>query len=307
MFKTGVLNRKMTELFEGKVTTFYGVRRNESAIRSNYNRTEEKTESVKIANNRMCAPILYWNDLEVWLYILANKIDFNQAYTRGYNRVGCYTCPNASIHQEMLERIYCPKEFSKWTDVLFDFATQCGISNPDDYVKLGSWKHRVGGNGTNAAHTVKVKSANCTTEENGRSYELLKDIDLGFYDLFIPFGKVIDGRKLINEKLILHLKTNEPIVSLQPLESRKIKIVTLNAKYPHQLHSRLKYQIVKWNACQKCLKCESLCKYGAISMCPKKYEVNEKKCTKCQVCVNPKYLEGGCLMTRYLRTKKEAV
>ena len=49
MFKTGALNRKMNEIFDGRVLTFYGVRRSESATRANYNRVEEKTESVKIS------------------------------------------------------------------------------------------------------------------------------------------------------------------------------------------------------------------------------------------------------------------
>ena len=106
---------------------------------------------------------------------------------------------------------------------------------------------------------------------------------------------------------VLDIKTKVPIVSLQPLGKRKIKIVTINVENPRSLHSRLAYQIVKYNACNQCLKCESLCRFGAITCKPDRYEIDDQKCKRCQSCVNPKYLCGGCLMCRYLRTKKDAV
>ena len=306
MFKTGALNRKMTEIFNGRVLTFYGVRRSESATRANYNRVEEKTESVKIANQRSSAPILYWTDLEVWLYILANKIDFNVAYRYGYNRVGCWCCPNATISSELMERIYNHKKYYKWTDYLREFGEQCGKEDLDDYVLQGRWKMRNGGLGVKASQSVKLKSTDCTAEENGKIYELQKDISENLFNLFLPFGYLQEGRKEINERLILHPTTKVPIISLQPLSDRKIKIVTINVQNPHSLHSRLAYQIVKYNACNQCLKCESLCRFGAITCTPEKYEIDNNKCKRCQACVNPKYLAGGCLMCRYLRTKKES-
>ena len=306
MFKTGALNRKMNEIFNGRVLTFYGVRRSESATRANYNRVEEKTESVKIANQRSSAPILYWTDLEVWLYILANKIDFNIAYRYGYNRVGCYCCPNATISSELMERIYNHKKFYSWTDYIREFGKQCGKEDLDDYVKQGRWKMRNGGLGVKAANSVKLKSSDCTAEENGKIYELQKDITNDLYNLFLPFGYLQEGRKEINEMLILHPTSMIPIISLQPLSKRKIKIVTINAQNPRSLHSRLAYQIVKYNACNQCLKCESLCRFGAITSKPDKYEIDSSKCKRCQAGLNPKYLYGVCLMCRYLRTKKDA-
>jgi len=306
MFKTGALNRKMNEIFNGRVLTFYGVRRSESATRANYNRVEEKTESVKIANQRSSAPILYWTDLEVWLYILANKIDFNVAYRYGYNRVGCWCCPNATISSELMERIYNHKKYYKWTDYLREFGEQCGKEDLDDYVLQGRWKMRNGGLGVKASQSVKLKSTDCTAEENGKIYELQKDISENLFNLFLPFGYLQEGRKEINERLILHPITKVPIISLQPLSDRKIKIVTINVQKPHSLHSRLAYQIVKYNACNQCLKCESLCRFGAITCTPEKYEIDNNRCKRCQACVNPNYLAGGCLMCRYLRTKKES-
>ena len=109
MFKTGPITRVINNVFgQGKILTFYGVRKCESISRSKYNRLEEHSESMKIQKQSVASPIFYWSDLDVWLYILANDLDFNDAYRLGYDRVGCvvqttvidlisfqeYTCQN---------------------------------------------------------------------------------------------------------------------------------------------------------------------------------------------------------------------
>jgi ferredoxin len=38
------------------------------------------------------------------------------------------------------------------------------------------------------------------------------------------------------------------------------------------------YQIKKYNACRRCLKCESLCRYGAISIIGGDYHISSAKC-----------------------------
>ena len=63
------------------------------------------------------------------------------------------------------------------------------------------------------------------------------------------------------------------------------------------------YQIRKFNACRKCLKCESICRQGAISITGNNYYIDPVKCVHCKMCMTAKYLEGGCMMDKYLRTK----
>ena len=52
------------------ILTFQGIRRNESASRSKY---ERETESPKISKQTVAAPIIDWIDFDVWLYILTTK------------------------------------------------------------------------------------------------------------------------------------------------------------------------------------------------------------------------------------------
>lgn len=311
MFKTGPITRVINNVFgQGKILTFYGVRKCESVSRSKYNRLEEHSESMKIQKQSVASPIFYWSDLDVWLYILANDLDFNDAYRLGYDRVGCWCCPNNGNRSHFLSRIYMPELNKKWRDFLIDFAKKIGKPDPEEYVDSGNWKARQGGSGLISAEDVKIKYTNCTTEENAKIYQLNKPIDDTFYNLFIPIGHVSKelGRKLIKEVIVLDVKTNMPILSIQPFRTHDadfaVKIKSMNVKDHSSIQKMVSYQVKKFNACRKCLKCESICKHGAISIKGGLYYINEEKCKRCKACVNQKYLSGGCLMDKYLRTIK---
>ena len=312
MFKTGPITRVLNNLYKDKdVLTFYGIRKCESVSRSKYNRVENRADSVKINKQTVASPIFYWKDIDIWLYILKEKIDFNDAYRLGYDRVGCWCCPNNGERAVFLSNIYMPEQSKIWKDFLINFAKKIGKPDPETYVETGKWKARQGGNGIRAAEDVKIKFSNCTTEENAKIYRLNKEIPDWFYNLFIPFGKLAPelGRKLVNEMIVVDIKTNIPIISIQPFSNEdydySIKIKTMNVKDHEDLQRKISYQIKKFNACRKCLKCESLCRHGAITIKGEEYYINESKCKHCKMCVSAKYLSGGCLMERYLKTKSE--
>ena len=111
----------------------------------------------------------------------------------------------------------------------------------------------------------------------------------------------------MQEVLILDVKTNIPILSIQPFSQDgyeyAVKVKTMNVKNYESLQHMVGYQVRKFNACRKCLKCESLCKAGAISISADRYYINPDKCVRCKMCVTAKYLRGGCMMDKYLRTK----
>lgn len=200
-------------------------------------------------------------------------------------------------------------EYTKWHNFLIDFAIKIGKPDPEVYVDSGKWKARQGGNGVVAANDVKIKFTNCTVEDNAKIYNLNKPVDDSFYTLFLPFGKVSKelGRKLIGEVIVLDLKNSVPIISIQPFQQQgydySVKIKTMNVAKHDDLQRMIGYQIRKFNACRKCLKCESVCDHGAIHILGDLYRIDDVKCKRCKKCINPKYLDGGCLMQRYLATK----
>lgn len=311
MFKTGPITRVLNNLYRDvNILTFYGIRKSESVSRSKYNRVEDDAEAIKIQKQKVASPIFMWKDIDIWLYILGEDIDFNDAYRLGYDRVGCWCCPNNNARAQFLSRIYMPDQSKKWRSFLIDFAKKIGKPDPEVYIDSGKWKARQGGNGISAAEDVKIRFTNCTVEDNAKVYKLYRPIDNDFIQMFIPFGIVAKelGRKMINETIVLDIKTNTPIISIQPTNQDgydySVKIKTMNVEKHDDLQRMIGYQIRKYNACRKCLKCESLCKFGAITISGEEYRINSEKCRRCKMCVSAKYLNGGCMMDKYLRTKE---
>ena len=193
---------------------------------------------------------------------------------------------------------------------MIDFAIKIGKPDAEVYVDSGKWKARQGGNGIAAAEDVKIRFTNCTTENHAKVYKLNRPVDDVFLNLLTPFGKVAKelGRKLINETIIIDMATNIPILSVQPFSQDgyeyAVKIKTMNVAKHDDLQRMVGYQVRKFNACRKCLKCESLCRFGAISIVGDEYHISESKCKRCKMCVTAKYLDGGCLMDKYLKTKE---
>lgn len=310
MFKTGPITRVINSLYRSQqILTFYGIRKSESVSRSKYNRIEDSADAVKIQQQTVASPIFFWQDIDIWLYILGEKVDFNDAYRLGYDRVGCWCCPNNNQRAQFLSRIYLPEQSKKWHDFLVSFAKRIGKRDPEVYVDSGKWKARQGGNGLPSASDVKIRFTNCTAEDHAKIYRLVRPFDEEFVGMFVPFGRVAPelGKKLLHEVIVLDSRTNVPILSLQPFNQDgydyAVKVRTMNVADHDDLQRMVGYQIRKFNACRKCLKCESLCRVGAITISSCGYYIAPDKCVHCKTCITAKYLDGGCMMDKYLRTK----
>ncbi|WP_350344593.1 phosphoadenosine phosphosulfate reductase family protein [Proteinivorax tanatarense] len=309
MFKTGPITRTVNSMARrSNVLTFYGIRKSESASRSKYDRIYD---SPKIMKQKVASPIFNWKDIDIWLYLLGEDVDFNDAYRLGFDRVGCWCCPNNSERSHFLAKLYMPDESKKWRDFLIGFAKAIGKPDAEEYVDSGNWKARQGGYGVAAAKDVKINNSACTADENAQIYELFRPLEEEqFYNLFVPFGRVSKGlgRKLLKEVLILD-KNNVPIISIQPYKNNTsdnlVKIQTMNVKNHEELQRKISYQLRKYNACRKCLGCESVCKFRAITVNELGYKIDENKCVKCGMCITDKYLRGGCLMSKYLFSANE--
>ena len=310
MFKTGPITRVINSLYGSQqILTFYGIRKAESVSRSKYNRIEDNAESIKIKQQTVASPIFFWRDIDIWLYIFSENIDFNDAYRLGYDRVGCWCCPNNNQRAQFLSRIYMPEQSKRWRNFLISFTQKIGKTDPEVYVDSGKWKARQGGNGLKSAGDVKIKFTNCTAEEHAKIYRLTRPFDDELIGMFTPFGRIAPelGKKLLKEVIVLEPKTNVPILSLQPFQqdgyAYAVKVRTMNVADHEDLQRMVGYQIRKFNACRKCLKCESICRAGAISISSLGYYIDPNKCVHCKACMTAKYLSGGCMMEKYLRTK----
>lgn len=309
MFKTGPISRKIDHMFKDiNILTFYGIRASESESRSKYERVYD---SPKIARQKVASPIFDWKDVDIWLHILNEKIEYNYAYELGFSRVGCWCCPNNNIKAELLANIYQPELFSTWNDYLYSFAKKIGKKDYDVYIDEGMWKARQGGYGIAAADDLDIDAQTCTKEADAFIYKVNGNIDDHFYQMFIPIGEVRSdlGRKILDERIVINPRSKQPLLSIQPYNDAshenavKVKVLDVSLKSDYQRDKFLKkveYQITKFNGCKNCLACEAICKFRAITIRNNNYHIDEKKCTRCGMCMNPKFINKGCLMTKYL-------
>lgn len=313
VFKTGAITRKIQVLFKNKpeVISFQGIRRQESASRSKY---ERESSQSKIARQKVLAPIIDWSDFDVWLYLLTQGLDFNEAYRYGYSRVGCWCCPNNSDWSEFLSSIYMPKQYEAFQKLLIDFAAQIGKPDPENYVRDGKWKARQGGNGLEAASQSVLQYESCVLEEDAVNYELKKPVSEELYELFRPFG-YLDfqrGNPRLGEVYILDRQGNGLLRLSGRIGSTRLKVTLLDYRFAGAVskkaaEEKIRAQLTKYQMCMGCRACESVCKMDAISIREETdgtihYRIDEKRCIRCGECVS--HFIAGCYMRKVLSIRR---
>ncbi len=313
VFKTGAIQKTISSAFKNKtnILSFQGIRHNESASRSKY---ERESQSPKIAKQTVFSPIIDWIDYDVWLYILTTGIDFNYAYRLGWSRVGCWCCPNNGGWSEFLAKIHMYEQYEHWHELLVNFAKQIGKPDPEDYVNDGGWKARQGGNGLAAAQTSIVSFEPCATDENAFNYDLQRPISEELYELFKPFGYINKelGNKRLGEVYFIN-KAGKVVLILQGrIGNTKLKVIIKDihiagARTLSVAEGKIQCQLTKYQMCLGCKACESVCKHDAISVKDDgtgkiSYTIDNDKCVRCTECVG--HFDAGCYMRKVLGIKR---
>lgn len=193
-FKEGNLEKKRDKKI--KELHFLGIRRNESATRKNY-KMIQKGNYGKKNKWRMMLPIIEFDDIDVWSYLLSRGIEFNELYRYGYGRVGCAFCPYRTKYESKLNKEFLPTYTKKWESILKTVFIKTNISTVmnctvEEFVDNG-WK---GG---------KIRDA--ATEEVIEEFAKLKGISYNKakrkFDIKCDCGKPIRYDILaLNEKLL---------------------------------------------------------------------------------------------------------
>ena len=313
VFKTGAIQKTIASAFKDKtnILSFQGIRHNESASRSKY---ERESESPKIAKQIVVSPIIEWIDYDVWLYILTTGIDFNHAYRLGYTRVGCWCCPNNGAWSESLSKVHLYERYVHWHDILLEFAKKIGKLDAKDYVNDGKWKARQGGKGLDAAQTSIVSFEPCATEENAFNYELQRPISDELYELFKPFGVINKelGNKRLGEVYVIGSNGMVALILQGRIGGTKLKVTIKNihiagARTLSVAEGKVQCQLTKYQMCLGCKACESVCRHDAISVKDDGtgkaiYSIDDNRCVRCTECVG--HFSAGCYMRKVLCIKR---
>lgn len=317
IFKTGAITRRIEQIFKDntKLLTFQGIRRIESRSRNKY---ERESNDSKIKKQMAVMPIIDWMDFDVWLYMIANKLDFNYAYRQGFSRVGCWCCPNNSDWSGFLSNIYMHEEYIKFYNILYSFAQKVGKEDWKEYIDTGKWKARQGGNGLDYSDNAAISFKPCALEDNAYNFELSKPISEDLYTLFKPFG-ILDfniGNKRLNEVYVMDRQTKLPLLKLTGWirkKELKVSVIGQNRYFKDKKSSEMliKDQITKYQTCIGCSACQSVCRFNALKVVNKEkgnvsntsisYTIDENKCVGCLECV--KHFNNGCLIKKVLRKR----
>lgn len=126
-----------------RVMAFIGVRAEESETRSTYDKISVSRKHPAQIN---FYPILQWSTAEIFLYLFAENLPFNQCYRNSLPRVGCKLCPMSSSWNDCLQNNFYPNEIEPYIAVIRQtidkgFTTEEQWQN---YLSDQGWKKRLG-------------------------------------------------------------------------------------------------------------------------------------------------------------------
>jgi phosphoadenosine phosphosulfate reductase len=290
------------------IISFEGIRRNESVRRRN---RERLYLNKKIVHQLSAYPILDWKEVEVWLFILTREIAFNDAYQKGFARVGCMYCPNNTAYDEYLIKRYYYPETKGWLAFLTKYARDIGKEDPSDYVSSGAWKMRVGK--SQGRSSVYVRKVPCLKNMNAMHFILDKQVDDSFVERFRPMGKIERFNSPIGDGFILKdpatddglfmvkvvkdmdvLRRESRIEPGSELGDEFLCVDLLTTKGGYRLLQTIERQLRKFQVCVLCGACAGVCPTGAIKINPH-FRVVEDKCSRCGRCLSTKYVKAGCV------------
>lgn len=285
-----LLLKELSQKDDFRGFAFIGIRRAESAARSEY---DEISEGKKHRGQISCNPIIDWNTAELFLYIYANKLQLNEAYLKGNRRAGCLVCPRAAERNEYIARSCYPAEFRELTDNIEESYKERFLekSRLEEFMANGGWKARKNGQDLN----IPV-----------------------FYDEFSNKNQIVLTLSAIRSSWKEWIKTigvlqndKSPFKLLHKSEVFEFELSQVDGELKVSIDSRLakthptfiklfKNVFRKTASCVQCRVCEADCPFGHLHMTSDGVTVDEY-CLHCSQCHK---VEAGCLVYKSLEKPK---
>ncbi|MGL6098033.1 MAG: phosphoadenosine phosphosulfate reductase family protein, partial [Fusobacteriaceae bacterium] len=144
IFKEGNIGKFLDD--DKKTLQVFGIRKDESLARSSYEQVmiNTKWNKKQKSNWKFYCPIVDFNDMDVWSYIIKNEIAFNNIYKFGYSRCGCTVCPFRSDYELKLNECFLPTYDKKWKTLIGKIFVRDGLAvnmncTKDEFID-GAWK-----------------------------------------------------------------------------------------------------------------------------------------------------------------------
>lgn len=270
---------------QARVLTFDGVRAEESTRRSGYTRIG-KGKHIFTYNAH---PILNWNVVEIFLYMMLHELPNNIAYRLGFARVGCVICPFGSDWSDYLVTRLYPNSRKPFLDKLNSWVASAGIKDVSTFVKTRRWHiSALGSPEIKHLDRVSISSANHASTITA----------LCSAELFFEWLKVIGEYSVSRDKNKFsgEIKTGNTILSFEGIISKESFVITFNTEDKTILNNLLRIAY-KASYCVQCEACEVECPTGALQIVPK-VKIGDN-CVHCLKCLS--WHEKGCIAADCLR------
>jgi len=280
--------RDITGDYDAKAVVYDGVRKEESAARAMY---DAIGEGVKNINQVNCSPILEWGTAEVYLYLIENKIFFNDAYRLGLFRVGCKVCPMSSTWWDGIANDSYSDELASLLGKVEEYASNTKPAKEQrKYIEGGGWKGRMGGRGLKAGGnrvTEVIDGDKIIFRFTSQSNSWLEVAKL--------LGEIVEKTGNTYTQLIDHqsytFSLNENVVTYHPYSSMDRFVI-----------SHLRGVANKVAYCVGCKACVVQCPTGAFEITDdNKILIREELCVHCANCIEFTGTKG-CLAAKSLYT-----
>ncbi len=238
-----------------------GQRKYESALRAVSPRI---WRNIWIPGTVSASPIHDWTALDVWLYILREKLLVNPLYYMGFDRLGCWLCPASEIAELETVREIHPELWSKWEGYLFDYADKRGY--PREWVVLGLWRWlKLPGDIVRVAKRLRVnldyrEKRSLIVDVSRRDSHIIATVS-GIEELEKRVSSLVHILGAVNVRV-----KGENVIFEGDVSEQQVRVLIMRAAY-----------------CVQCGACELRCPTGAIKV--GKYPVvDPEKCTRCRLC-----------------------
>jgi len=260
-----------------------GIRGAESIRRSEY---EFESNGIKQRGQRSVNPILDWTSCEVWLYIYANQLLINKAYTKGSQRVGCLCCPMGGSKSDYIQYCNYQSEIDAFVKIIVDSNGRKHVSDKD-YISNGGWNARKNG--------VNVKDVDIIYRERIENDNLIIEVTNPKTD-WQEWIKTIGDMQKSGDYFIVHApEFNIQFRFVEKMNGYEVQLPTdvirrspIFGKYFRQVFRKTAY-------CMGCKTCEVNCKNNCISF------ENGLKINNCIHCRDCHTVPEGCLVCHSLK------
>ncbi len=289
--------------------TIEGNRRLESFARE---RTELVAKNPFVPGQVIVNPIRDWTALDVWLYIIWRRLDYNALYDNDIERVGCWMCPS-SLASECAEISRMSPELAKAWDLRLDsWAKSNGL--PREFVEHGFWRwkelppkmlalaeklgieakpkrsdiidiHVIKGVSPCAAGGYSVEAVLRTPNPRGlrQAAELLKTV--GEVEMVEEFGVAMVRSKAATAKVFA---------------GGQIAVVGENPKAASEFFDGVSRAVLRADMCTNCGICVRTCPSRAITL-NGTIRVDAEKCSSCGKCAD------SCVVAHYFDKLAQSV